>query len=415
MSIATQVHTAPLARQRRSWNVRPKWAAAAVVSLVLVAVAVWWQTKAVPNSLPAEFSKAWELLEEGRIDAAEKLLDALMRQQQHGNAYLVLDAALSVAHKDFEGAESRIQAANLKGALRPYALEVLGKSFFGRQRWYDAERVFRTLANEIPRSFTAHLWLGMVYDDLHMFGQAIHELMLAAEIQPTDYRPHILHGSILNRYGRYQKAAEQYQQALRLMPPDAASNITSITYFVNCLVRDGQFDVGLEKIAAVSDPSVELRVLRAECFLGLGQLAEAAHECRTVLEHDENQQAAVIMLAKVGMQQTATSEHAQLLEAALARNSNDSEVMFLLAQVHGRLGNQQRQQELLTQSQRLVKLQIRSRELLEDIWSQAENVDARLKLADICDELGESKQAKQWRQAAAGCQQRIKALQGNAP
>lgn len=391
----------------------------AIVPLVLVAAAVRWQTAAAPNSIPAEFSKAWERLELGRIDEAEKLLEVLMRQKQHGNAYLVLDAAISVSHKDFEGAESRIQAANLKGALRPYALEVLGKSFFGRQRWYDAERAFATLAHEDPQSHVAHYWLGVVYYELHMFGQATREARLTSEIQPNDARPRILLGSILFRYGRYHAAAEQYQQALRSTPPDATSNATPTisltTSLVKCLAQAGEFEEGLEKIATVSDPPVELQILRAECFLGLGMLDEAERECRTVLEHDENQQAAVITLAKVGMQQTVTPEHARLLEAELAKKNNDPEVMFLLAQIHGRLGNQQRQQELLTQSQPLMKLQVRSRELMRDIWSQPENVDARLELADIYDELGESAQAKQWRQAAAGCQQRIKALQGNAP
>jgi len=118
---------------------------------------------------------------------------------------------------------------------------------------------------------------------------------------------------------------------------------------------------------------------------------------------------------KASMQQKAAPEYAQLLEAELAKNPTNSEVMYLLAQIHGQLGNQQRQQELLTQSKRLKQLQIRSIELLDDVWWQPDNVDGRLELAGIFDELGDIAQAKMWRQAADGCQQRIKALQDNRP
>ena len=421
LSIATQVHTDSQPLRRRPWNVSWKWTAVGIVPLVLVAVAVRWQTAAAPNSIPAEFFEAWELLDTGRFLEAEKLIEVLMRQKQHGDAYLVLDAALCVSYKDFGAAESRIQAATSKGALRPYVLEVLGKSFFGRQRWYDAERAFATMAHEDPQSHVAHYWLGVVYNDLNMFGQAVREARLASEIQPRDVRSHILLGTVFFRLGRYHAAVEQYQEALRLMSleatPNGAPTPPLITSLVKCLVADGQFEDGLEQIAAVSEPSVELQILRAECFLGLGQLAEAERECRMVLERNENQQAAIITLAKVSLQKTVavTAEHAQLLETILDANPNHSEATYLLSQVHGQLGNQQRQQELLNQSKRLVKLQVRIVELLNTIWSQPEDVDSRLEIAKVFDELGDSVQAKQWRQAAAGCQQRINALQGNAP
>jgi tetratricopeptide (TPR) repeat protein len=342
-----------------------------------------------------------------------------MGQQRQGKAYLVLDAALCLAHKDFEAAERRIEAATAKGALRPYALEVLGKSFHAQHRWYDAERAFATLAQEFPQSHVAHFWLAVVYNDLNMFGQAVREVRLATEIQPNHIPARILLGSILFRAGRYHEASKQYQQALNLAASEASLNVAATiswtTFLVRCLLQVGQFEAAIEAIASVPDPSVELQVLRAECLLGLGQLAEAERDCRKILEHDENQLAAVITLVKTGMQQTVTPEHAQLLEAELAKNSNNSEVTYLLAQVHGKLGNQPRRQELILHSQRLQKLQVRSIELLDDVWWQPDNVDARLELAGIFDELGDSVQAKQWRQAADGCQQRIKAIQATTP
>lgn len=422
LSIAAQLRTGSLALRRCFWNRRCGWAAAAIVSLVLVlvAVAIRWRIAAVPNPIPAEFSKIWALMDMGRFEEAENLCEVLMRQQQYGKAYLVLDAALWLSYKDFDAVESRIQAATLNGALRPYALEVWGKSFHGRQRWYDAERAFATLAQENPQSHVAHLWLAIVYNDLHMFGQAIREARLATEIQPNNAHAHALLGSILFRSGRHHEASKQYQQAINLTASDAtlknlAPTISWTTALVRCFTQAGQFDEGIEAIASVVDPSLELQVLRADCLLGLGHLAEAERECRRILELDENQVAAVITLTKVVMQQAVPQEHAQLLEAELVKNPNNSELMFLLAQIHGRLGNQQRQEELLAQSQRLQKLHVRSIALLDDVWWQPDNVDGRLELAAIFDELGDSAQAKQWRQAAAGCQQRIKAIQATAP
>ncbi len=419
LSIAAQLRTGSLALRRCLWNHRFGWAAAAIVSLVLVAVAIRWQFAAVPNPIPAEFSKVWALMDMGQFEEAEKFCEVLMRQQQYGKAYLVLDAALWLSYKDFEAVESRIQAATSKGALRPYALEVLGKSFHGRQRWYDAERAFATLAQEDPQSHVAHFWLAIIYNDLHMFGQAIREARLATEFQPNDARAYALLGSILFRSGRFHEASKQYQQALNLTASDVTLNLAPTmswtTALVRCLTQAGQFDAGVEAIASVADPSLELQVLRADCLLGLGQLAEAERECRRILELDENQVAAVITLTKVVMQQAVPQEHAQLLEAELVKNTNNSELIFLLAQIHGRLGNQQRQEELLAQSQRLQKLHVRSIELIDDVWWQPDNVDGRLELAAIFDELGDSAQAKQWRQAAVGCQQRIKAIQATAP
>ncbi len=419
LSIAAQLRTGSLAFRRCLWNVRWGWASAAIVSLVLVVVGIRWRTAAAQNPIPAEFSKVWVLMDMGRFEEAEKLLEVLMRQRQYGKAYLVLDAAICLSYKDFEAAESRIQAATSKGELRPYALEVLGKSFHGRQRWYDAERAFATLAQEFPQNHVAHFWLAVVYNDLHMFGHAIYEVRLATEIQPNDPHARVLFGSILFRAGRYVEASKQYQQAIKSAASDAEMNVATTmswnTALVRCCIEAGQFEAGMEAIASVADPSVELQVLRAECLLELGKVAEAEGECRKILEHEENQLAAIITLVKARLQQKVAPEHAQLLEAELVKNSNNSEVLHLLAQVYGQLGNQQRRQELLTQSQRLQKLQSRSIELLDEVWSQPDNVDGRLELATIFDELGDLAQAKTWRQAADGCQQRIKAFQGNAP
>ena len=418
LPMAAQLRTRSSALRRCLWNHRYGWAAAAIVSVVLVTVAIRWRIAAVPNPIPAEFSKVWALMDTGRFEEAENLCEALMRQKQYGKAYLVLDAALWLSYKDYEAAESRIQEATLKGALRPYALEVLGKSFHGRQRWYDAERAFATLAQEVPQSHVAHFWLAIVFNDLHMFGQAIREARLATEIQPNDARAHALLGSILFRSGRHHEASKQYQQALNLTASDATSNlaptISWTTALVRCLTQAGQFDAAIEATASVADPSLELQVLRADCLLGLGRLAEAERECRRILELDENQVAAVITLTKVVMQQAVPQEHAQLLEAEFVKNPNNFELMFLLAQIHGRLGNKQRQEELLAQSQRLQKLHVRSIELLDDVWWQPDNVDGRLELAAIFDELGDAAQAREWRQAASGCQQRIKAIQTTA-
>jgi len=419
LSIDTPLRTESLSLRRRPWIVRCGWVAAGVASLLLVAVTIQWQTAAEPNPIPTEFPTVWATMDMGRFEEAEKLHDTLMRQKQHGQAYLILDAALCLSYKDFEAAESRIQAATSKGALRPYALEILGKSFHGRQRWYDAERAFATLAQENPQSHVAHFWLAVVYNDLHMFGQAIREVRLATELQPNAPRARVLLGSILVRAGRYLEASLQYQQALKLVASDAALHVTSTVSWtaalVRCLLQAGQFDAAMAAIATVAEPSVELQVLRAECLLALGQPAEAERECRRILDHDENQLAALVTLVKASMQQKAAPEYAQLLEAELAKNPTNSEVMYLLAQIHGQLGNQQRQQELLTQSKRLKQLQIRSIELLDDVWWQPDNVDGRLELAGIFDELGDIAQAKMWRQAADGCQQRIKGLQDNRP
>ena len=388
-------------------------AAAAIVVITLLAP---WRTRTAPQTLPIEFRKAWDAFEAQRTVEAEKLVAGLMRHRDHGPSYLVLDAAVSLHHGDFEAAETRIQAAKATGELRPYALEILGRSYYWRNQWYDAEQVFGTLAKEVPRSYAAHLWLGVVYHDSHMFGQAMHELQLAAELQPNNPHAHILQASILYRYGRYHKAAEEYQRALRLIPPPDGSNSAAtspiVVYLVRCLVRDGQFEAGIKQLIDFADPPVELQILRAECFLGLGQLAEAEQECRRALERDENQQEAVITLVKIALQQMVTEEHVQLLDAAYSRNPNDPDVTFLLSQVHGRLGNQQRQQELLAQSQRLQKLRSRSLELMDAVWSQPEDVESRLELATIFSELGDAAQSKQWRQAAAGCEQRVRSFKG---
>lgn len=406
------VHNECFVCQRRPFNFFLAWAAGAFTSVILVAV-VFIQWKTV-SSFPTEFTKAWELLDSERLDEALKSLNVLMRQPQHGDAYLVLDAYLSVYHRDFEAAEKRIQVANAGGRLRPYALEILGRSHYGQQHWYEAERAFATLAQENPQNFSAHFWLGVVYDEVHMFGQAMHEMRLASEIRPRDPRPPIVLGSILLRRGQYHAAAEQYQNALRLLPTKAKSNVESnhllVSKLVRCLVEDGQFEAGLEQTEATSDPPPELRVLRAECFLGLGKLTEAERECRAILEQDENQAPAAITLTKVGLQQSVTTEHAQLLESVLATNPKNSDAAYLLSQVYGRLGNLQRQRELLDQSQKLARLHVRIQELMSVVWSQPDDVESRQEMATIFDELGDPVQAMQWRQAATACRFRAEAI-----
>lgn len=417
ISDAAPSYAASLNCHRQPWTFYLTWTALLIAPFVLVAASVHWWLSVPANSLPLEFHQAWEALENGRVDEAEKHLESVMRQPHQGAPYLVLDAGLSLYRRDFDAAEKRIHVSDPNGALRPYALEVLGKSLHGQQRWYDAERAFATLAHEIPLSFVAHFWLGVVYNELHMFGQAVHELRLASELRPNDPRPGLLLGSIHFRHGQYRTAAEQYEQALRSIPPDAMAKPESInpliTSLAKSLVLGNQFEEALQKIALVSDPPAELQVLRAECFLGLGRLAEAERECRRVLEHDENQQAAVITLVKGGLQQTVTAEHARLLEEVLKKNPNASETVFLLAQVYGQLGNAERQQELLSHSQHLVKLQSRIQSLMDTVWAQPQDVTSRLELAKIFDEIGDAAQAKEWREAAAGCQHRIESIKRN--
>jgi Flp pilus assembly protein TadD len=144
---------------------------------------------------------------------------AASREKEDPLAPLLQQASEAIDKMDFAAALDPLQKYISQRPDEPYPHFQLGYAFAGLKRAADAKIEFSRAVALDPKMAAAHLNLGLVLMDSEP-SAAADAFRRAAELQPTESRPHFLAGIALERDNKFPAAIEQFRAALALSPND---------------------------------------------------------------------------------------------------------------------------------------------------------------------------------------------------
>lgn len=162
-----------------------------------------------------------------------------------------------------------------------------GKSLQQAESWIEAEKAYRLVIEENPKSFRALNNLGTVLEQQGKLPDAIESYKLAIHAKPTEAIPHYNLGNAYHRDGQLEAAEASYRRCLEQNPDhvDAAFNLgralydqtrleEALTAYQRAVALDPEYVGGHSSVGGV--------------LIELGRLDEAEPAIRRALELDPN-------------------------------------------------------------------------------------------------------------------------------
>ena len=126
---------------------------------------------------------------------------------------LCLRAAFCTSRAKYDLAETDLKRAAKLAGFNPDVQVQLGVLFCKRARWREAIEPLRAAIAAEPRHAAAHYHLGDAYNSVDDLPAALSAYETAAQLEPTNDRPLLRIGVVLDRMGRPAEAAAAYRRA----------------------------------------------------------------------------------------------------------------------------------------------------------------------------------------------------------
>ena len=218
---------------------------------------------------------------------------------------------------------------------------LLGKSFFARRQYGEAERYLTQVVEENGSFADVYNMLGVIWHDGGQFGRAQRAFEAALKLNPGYTEAALNLAVLLNDIGRYQQAREVYQAALarqKAQSPDLDPLVSGKIANLYADLGDAWAAAGRpERSRAEYQRAVELcptfldiRLKLATVLRELGRLPEALAELEAILRHNPSYVPARIQFGLALQQAGQLDEAAQAWEEALKVSpGNRSAEMYL--------------------------------------------------------------------------------------
>jgi Tfp pilus assembly protein PilF len=122
-------------------------------------------------------------------------------------------AALFIARAKYDQAEADLKRAVKLADRNPDVQVQLGVLFCKRARWREAIEPLRAAVAADSQHAAAHYHLGDAYNAVDDLPAALGAYERAAQLEPTNARPLLRIGVVLDRLGRNAEAAQAYRRA----------------------------------------------------------------------------------------------------------------------------------------------------------------------------------------------------------
>jgi tetratricopeptide (TPR) repeat protein len=338
----------------------------------------WFRVEAIARELEAS----------GEADGARLLRgEALYRQRRYADAVAELNQVRD------------------EGDLRLRAALLQGRCFLRLNLLRQAHLVFSFVVDQQPDNADAHRGLAALYYDLGNLNRAVSHLKQVARLVPDDGRPYRLIGLIDKDLAQNADAVAAYREALvRELNPSVREEVRLELAAVRIKQLDYQAALEvLDRSGPDSRVSARAMGLRAECLWGLSRADEARTLLDRVLRHDDSDGYFLRLRGQMYLSDGQPEQAAALLEKAVALVPHDDLSRYQLALAYTRLNRtkdaaeqQERVKEIRGRLELLTRL---SKEAMDSPW----DAEVRLRLAEVCEQMGRSDLAEMWRRAAQAC------------
>jgi tetratricopeptide (TPR) repeat protein len=249
----------------------------------------------------------------------------------------------------------------------------------------SAEQALITLVARQPDDLEARRWLAAIYIDVNARIPAAKQLQEWIRLDPKDPRPYRWLCLITRDTEEgYPQAIQAYYKLLEL-DLDVGQRQAVLKELAETLIS-GRADYGLALETLAQGPKEfqerpAIRLLRAECLLGLGNADEAARLVDGVLRDHPTLAKALLFRAKLYVQHDQPGSAIPLLEKLVALHPNHRQGRQNLMLAYQAIKDDQRAADEKRSWERLQAPQERLRELLDITAKEPWNGRARLELA----------------------------------
>ena len=374
-----------------------------------LAAGLWFWLRESPAEFFSDGLAAVEKQDFEEVSRVASVLEKYPEFQQHAS---LLRGCVLLGNGKVSRALTEFSRIKPEGSIRFPALLYAGQALYRVGNLTDAGQVLAALVQEDPGSSEAHRWLGAVFYDMGMQSAAMVELTEATHLNPLDYRPHRLLGSMCTDQSLFIDAIEHYGTALRLgkaIPqPDIEVDLATL------LVDRNQFEVALESLRN-SKATSTVWALRADCYDGLGQPDKSRDAVAKAMLANSQDPRALLLFGTQQLFDGNPQGAIEPLTEVLKQDPHHAAARYQLAMAYLKLGQTEAWQREMEKRDASNKLHERFSAAVLLAGKEPDNVEVRQELASIAESLGQTEIAKRWEMAAIACRNAVEQEKNTNP
>ena len=380
----------------------PKLLAAGVLALALAAAAgaAWYHTTR-PDYL---LRRGRQALDRDDVAGAVRQADRLAAAGHADHAHLLRGETFYRLRRWGDAVEEFNRIAG-EGPLR-----LDGAGLYGQCRLHlndprEAFRAFTYVLEHRPDDLAAHRGLANLYYNQGAMVPALAEFEKVAALDDADGAPHRFMGHIYKDVERPAEAVREFEAALaRRLDPEGARRARA--ELAELLVKGAEY----ARAAAVLDgcdleeaARPALVALRAEGLWGAGRQAEARALLGPALAAHPDAVPLLAARARIHLEEGEPAAAAGLLERATAAEPHEYAHRYQLAVAYEALGRTADAAEQRRLTRKLQDTLTEMSKLTQEAMTRPWDGAVRLRLAEVCRQLGKPDVAAIWQRAAAAC------------
>ncbi len=315
----------------------------------------------------------------------------------------MLTAFTQAMADDVEGAAESIGALkdSTDEVITTYIYYIAGELAF-RQKDYASTIDYLQTAMQIgdnldlPCLPAYQLMASLHYDQGNM-QHAMEAAHRVAEIDPENAQIYRFMGMIQQDYEQWEDAKTAYLTCLDKDPFAEYRNEILVGLGQICLkLRQYPEAKSWLQLATVTP---QVLALRAEAEFNLGNLATALEQLQQSLDADPQQRDAILLTGTIQVQDKKHNEAIAVLLQGLEYHPKDDQLMYKLAEAYRGIGDNINAEKYIAQSDSLRQKRERFSKLNTDAIGEPTNVEMRLELGQLAEEIGKPEIAMGWYQA----------------
>lgn len=335
------------------------------------------------------------------LDAASKAIDSLRDEPGFESHHHLLRAGHALRAGRPRDALSRLTFVRAHEALRVPAALYRGEALYRLGRLMEAEQVLLRLDRDGPDHPEVCRWLAAIYYDVGAMNHAVVRLEQLARLEPGDYAPHRLLGTIHLDFERYPQAIRHFEEALKRSPPEPV-RAAMVRDRSRAMVRDRRYLEALEALRGEAEDA-DVLAMRCECQWNLGRREEAWRTWARASEIAPDDRGVLVIGARMRSDEGKPEEAVPLLRRALDADPHDTEARYQLAMTYRQLGREEEFRRESGRKEESQELRDRLTQLSLKAMEEPRNAAVRDDLAEVCRRLGKAELAAMWTKAAEDC------------
>ncbi len=386
-----------------------RWWLVGGLTLVAVVATAWWFTSKQPP-LERSDERLTEILRQIETGSADRAaLEEAVRisgsTPRFASFKPLFTAALHVANREYDAAILELNQREPGDSTREASMLVIGQALFGAGRPNEAARLFYEVIVLDPGNLLARFHMVRYWHERGSVSGAMSELERITQVAPDDYRAWRGLGGYAFDFSRYADTIKYLDQALRCAPPTEPRQEILLelgqSYF-----QQHDYDRAVETLAEAR-PSALGEAVRAESYEALGQADEADECLARAVKLDGKNRMVRLATARLALQRGRPTDAVEPLVAQLKETPNDRDCQFQLTLAYSALGQAELAEAERAKFAALDLLTDRFTELNTQATARPKDLALREELAEICEKLGQPRQAEAWRRAVAILRQEL--------